>query len=267
MLKSFITSKMPWIFVIHAFILNCFFIPVMNNRLLAPRKMIDIFGPFRFHPRFLFRDYSKWGQGHNSGFVSFINACKGKKCLIDVGGHIGLTAMPASRMLATEGKLYVFEPAGVNCAYLSRNIELNEMTNTEVLNMFVGAECKNNVEFFESDYDSGLNSIIIRKNKKEFHKVLKRQVSLDSFCAERGIFPDIIKIDVEGAEFEVLNGAHEVMKTSKPIIYFSLHPGNLELLGRNPEEIHEILGRVGYKMSHIEGTERDGLYEYILSPS
>jgi len=269
MLKSFITSKAPWLLAIPVFILKYFLVPVMNNRLLAPGKMIGIFGPFKFHPRFLFRDYSGWGGGHNCGFVSFVNACKGKKCVIDIGGHIGLTAMPAGRMLATKGRIYVFEPAETNRAYLSRNIELNGMSNTEVLDMFVGAECKDGVEFFESDYDSGLNSFVVRKDKDDFHRVLKKQISLDVFCSERGISPEIIKIDVEGAEFDVLSGAAEVMRKNRPIIYLSLHPRHIELLGRKPEEIHEILKRVRYRISNIDGTEvnKYDLNEYILSPS
>lgn len=267
MLKSFVTSKMPWLLVVPVFILKHFIVPLMDNKLMAPRKMIGIFGPFKFHPRFLFRNYSKWGQGHNSDFVPFINACKGKKCVIDVGGHIGLTAMPASRMLSPQGRLYVFEPARVNCVYLSRNIELNGISNTEVLNMFVGTECNENVEFFESDYDSGLNSMVVRKNKNDFHKVLKKQVSLNSFCSERGIFPEIIKIDVEGAELEVLSGASEVMRKSRPVIYLSLHPRHLELLGRKPEDIHGILSRTGYKISKNDNTDMNKHgQEYVLLP-
>ena len=255
--------------VVPVFILKHFLVLVMDNRLLAPRKMIGVFGPSKFHPRFLFRDYSEWGKNHNNGFVSFVNACKGKKCVIDIGGHIGLTAMSAHRMLAPEGRLYVFEPASVNRAYLSRNIELNSMSNTEVFDMVIGTKCKDSVEFFESDYDSGLNSIIATKRMYGFQRVLKKQISLDSFCLERVIYPEIIKIDVEGAEFNVLNGAAGVMRNSRPIIYLSLHPYHLEMLGRRPEDIQEILNRVGYRISNIDGTEvlKYELKEYILSPS
>lgn len=268
MLKSFISSKMPWLLAIPVFILKHFLVPVMDNRMLAPRKMIGIFGPFRFHPRFLFRDYRGWGSDHNCGFVSYVNACKEKKCVIDIGGHIGLTVMPVAKMLAPEGRLYVFEPADANRAYLLRNIELNSMSNTEVLSMFVGAECRDDIEFFESDNDSGLNSMVVRKNKNDFHKALKKQVSMDNFCAEKRLSPEVIKIDVEGAEFDVLAGAAGIMMRSRPVIYLSLHPSHLEMIGRKPEEIHGILERVGYGISNIDGTkvEKFSLNEYILAP-
>ncbi len=58
-----------------------------------------------------------------------------------------------------------------------------------------------NVESYEMNGDSGMNTISgVKKGEREYEKVLKRQITIDGFVEENGVVPELIKIDVEGAE-------------------------------------------------------------------
>ena len=79
---------------------------------------------------------------------------------------------------------------------------------------------------------------------------------------------DLIKIDVEGAEIAVLEGAFEVLKTYRPTIFLSVHPKHIKLLGRNIDELKSVLQRLNYSCLQSDGSSAKNfsLKEYILIP-
>jgi FkbM family methyltransferase len=221
----------------------------------------------------MFSDYSKWGEAHNSGFSLCINECKGKKCVLDLGAHIGLVSMPSSAVLAPEGRIYSFEPAGENLKYLKYHIQINGIKNIEAVDCLVGSCEKDEVPFFEESDYGGLNSTAnvnsMVDDSRLFTKSLKRQVSIDFFCKNRDIHPEIIKIDVEGAEIDVLEGALNTLKTDKPVIFLSYHPKHIASLNRSEAEYRAILEKIDYScMDIITGKEAISMNkrEYMLVP-
>lgn len=50
------------------------------------------------------------------------------------------------------------------------------------------------------------------------------QITLDQYCEETGIYPDVITMDVEGSEGRILRGAEKVLREKRPIVFCSLHP-------------------------------------------
>ncbi len=90
-------------------------------------------------------------------------------------------------------------------------------------------------------------------NKKFYYKdgfsfIKAKKVSLDSYCNSNDIFPDLIKIDVEGDEIEVLKNSKEVLKR-KPSLFISIHPfvkGNENV----EEEILSICKNYNYNIIH-----------------
>lgn len=73
--------------------------------------------------------------------------------------------------------------------------------------------------------------------------------NLDSFSEQNKITPNIIKIDVEGAEMLVLKGAINILKQYKPRIFLSTHSVELE------KECLDFLKSLGYQLELIEATE------------
>tara|TARA_A100001037_G_scaffold256538_2_gene242736 strand:+ start:1383 stop:2057 length:675 start_codon:yes stop_codon:yes gene_type:complete len=217
---------------------------------------------------FAFSNFENWGNAHNSGFEFCIEASRGKTCVLDIGAHIGLVSLPLSQMVAPDGRVFAFEPATANRAALKRHLELNAITNVEVVTQLVGDTDNADIVLFEHANVSGMNTRAPLKSGAEYIETRHRQLTIDSFCRERGLEPDVIKIDVEGAEFAVLEGAREILATSRPVLVVSIHPQHLKALGRNADELRALAAASDYAVSDTDGNtvKTFQLDEYVLQP-
>jgi len=225
-------------------------------------------GTFRFDYNFAFSDFQNWGAGHNNAFKTLLQLCEGKKVIFDLGAHIGLCSLPISKVVEEGGIVYAFEPSEINMHYLSRNIHYSSISNIRLIPFLVGDKNRLDVPFYESDYVAGMNSIVRYKNDGSYKLSNKRQVSIDDFCENNLIVPEVIKIDVEGAEIKVLEGAKNVLKKYRPIIVLSVHPKHLNLLGSSVENLKNIIAGLGYNILDINRqiVYDLGLREYVLEP-
>ncbi len=234
---------------------------------LSVRQRIGPYGPFRLDARFAFSDFEHWGQGHNDGFTACVEACRGRRCVLDVGAHIGLVSLPVAAVLAPDGLLIAFEPAAANRRLLRRHLELNGLSErVKVEAALVGAECLDEVLLHESGEVSGMNSLAAREG--DYRPVAHRQLSLDHYCGRNGLAPEVIKIDVEGAELGVLEGAREVLQRCRPQIFLSVHPWHIARLGRSTEELAALIDELEYDCRTADGgaVTEFGLREYHLVP-
>jgi hypothetical protein len=118
------------------------------------------------------------------------------------------------------------------------------------------------VEFYESSSDSGMNSLCQPENKGSiYNKVVKEQITLDSFVAKNGCIPELIKIDVEGAEIGVMRGAKNVLRKYHPEIILSTHPKHFETLGLSVVELMEVIHDLDYQIYNIDGSHVKGELE------
>ena len=136
---------------------------------------------------------------------------------------------------------------------------MNNVDNVIVVPSLVGDKCDDCVEFYESSNDSGMNSLCMPKNKDSvYNKIVKEQVTLDSFVAKNGCIPGLIKIDVEGAEINVLRGAESVLRKYHPEIIISVHPKHLKILGHSVDELAKEIRGLGYQTYNIDGSKVNG---------
>jgi FkbM family methyltransferase len=158
---------------------------------------------------------------------------------IDVGANIGLYSL-AFAWLAPRGRVYAFEPSPDTFDHLSQNVQNNDLDNVETFKLALGDQAEGTVHFhdfpfftagsFAVDDDSFLTSEALGSNYFE-----APATTLDSFVAEHGIDRiDLVKIDVEGAELSVLDGAKETLSALQPMVVleftsfgFTLHQGIL----------------------------------------
>ncbi|MGE0057176.1 MAG: FkbM family methyltransferase [Dehalococcoidia bacterium] len=134
----------------------------------------------------------------------------------DIGGHIGFTAMMASRLVGVEGQVHVFEPDEVNRERLVANLQLNNATNVVVHSEAVAWD--DGTAFYHRHESSFMGSVDANANSG----VPVDCASLDGLMQTLGV-PDVIKIDVEGLEVEVLKGGSRLLKEHAPrlIVEFS----------------------------------------------
>ena len=160
--------------------------------------------------------YEGFGDRHNAGFQNWLESCKGKKTVLDVGAHIGLYSIPASPLVDPQGKIYAFEPSQANGRYLQKHMNYNHCRNIEILPYLVGEKNSDNIAFYEHPDADPMNALIIQKGPENYKKVAKKQITLDEFCRSRQITPEVVKIDVEGAEVKVFQGARVILARSQP---------------------------------------------------
>ncbi|HET6510469.1 MAG TPA: FkbM family methyltransferase [Baekduia sp.] len=68
-----------------------------------------------------------------------------------------------------------------------------------------------------------------------------------------GYVPRLVKVDVEGAELQVLRGARETLAAHRPIVVFEHGLGSADHYGTRPEDVHDLLGALGYRILGLQG--------------
>jgi FkbM family methyltransferase len=142
-------------------------------------------------------------------------------CVLDVGSNVGLTAI-AFDQLVPDGRIFAFEPSPRNYELLQKNLKENSCSRVEAVNMAVGSST-GEVSFFDTRaYGAGsfamndVAQLAARHHSGDLIKV--PSVSIDDFVEDRGLDRvDLIKIDVEGFELDVLEGARKTLATHRPI--------------------------------------------------
>ena len=146
--------------------------------------------------------------------------------IIDAGGFIGDSALVLSSY--TEKKIYSFEAIPANLQKMQKTIELNSLSNVIPVNKALYSK-KTELEF--NICDSASSSVKL-ETIPEGEKVKVQAIALDEFVKEHNLDVGLIKVDLEGAEQEFLQGALNTIKEQKPTLLFSIY--------HKPEDFFEI---------------------------
>ena len=87
--------------------------------------------------------------------------------------------------------------------------------------------------------------------------------------AEIVLKPELIKVDIEGAEIDLLWGGIEIIKSSRPTIVLSLHPGHIRQMGQTLNSLTDYLQEINYKCLTYDGKDNSdyAINECILLPN
>lgn len=181
----------------------------------------------------------------------FLEELQEDSVFYDIGSFHGYYSM-----LAGVGETsYAFEMDPENYKKLQANIDLNKHLDINAYNQAIWNE---NTKIKADVGKGGKSSVNSGEEEVE-------AIKLDSFAQDHKI-PDIIKVDVEGAGYQVLKGAEETLKRHSPTIFIELHyGGRLESFGSSAEEIHDFLTQLGYEEEyrHRRGTEAQVKYSKV----
>jgi len=135
--------------------------------------------------------------------------------VFDIGAYVGDTALWFSKAVGPQGKVFAFEPEPRNFEKLKANLERNKVTNVIPLKL---ALSENEEEMQVAT--GGSSSTITQAGTGTSVEV----TTIDRFVETNKISQvDFIKMDVEGHELKVLEGAHETIKTFKPSLALSVY--------------------------------------------
>jgi len=152
--------------------------------------------------------------------------------VVDVGACTGFYSLIASKIIGKDGKVFAFEPHPINYIYLKESIEANRFNNIIPINKAI-LDRKGIIKLFYSKDNIADHSIVITENR-EYIEV--EGISLDDFCKENNIVPDVIKMDIEGAELLALKGMRRTIKRCDSLKMF------IEFR-YNKEELYEFLSK------------------------
>lgn len=181
---------------------------------------------------------------------------------LDIGAHIGYFSMLLERK--HKAKVYAFEPMPYNVKKIKHYFELNKVKNVKIFEMAlsnqIGELVFSNLEYSDVGNTYVNNSPIFESSR---NNIKVKTNTLDNLLSENTISnPNILKIDVEGAELDVLKGAYNLLKTCKPIIFLSTHDIHVVDITK---DCFEYLDALDYKLKLLI-THKKGLYDFIAYP-
>jgi FkbM family methyltransferase len=169
----------------------------------------------------------------------------------DVGANVGYFTLVAATALANRGQIVAFEPGENAFARLVENISLNAYDNIKTFQLAVSDREGEAVLHVLGDIADSSASLYPAGPAQGREEVC-RTVSLDHFRREEDLSPpDLIKLDVEGAELAVLQGARELMAATPPLLLVEMEEKNLRAAGASREAIRQFLAGYGYRAAHL----------------
>jgi len=148
---------------------------------------------------------------------------------IDVGAHIGFFTIEMAEMVGPTGRVYAFEALDANADLLERSIAENHFTGRVVFRRAaVGAASGTATITFPIETLNTGGAYLLRDGVAPLHGNRTRDVplsALDDLHLDQPV--RMIKLDVEGAEPQVIRGAVRVLREHRPVILSELHPTQL----------------------------------------
>ena len=182
------------------------------------------------------------------------------KIVFDIGAAGGMFTLFFARAVHPNGKVFSFEPNPFSYKELLGNLAVNNFNNIQTFQLGVGSsEYKDYIVFDKSSRGTGSLNKKIQAGLTNNSKVTKEEinvVSVDYFILNKGFtLPDFIKIDVEGLEFDVLEGMRNTLKNKKPELFIELHGATMEEKEVNILKIVKLLKNYKYDIKHVETDE------------
>ncbi|MEO5643290.1 MAG: FkbM family methyltransferase [Bacteroidia bacterium] len=168
--------------------------------------------------------------------------------VLDIGANIGETSMAFSKLAGITGSVFSFEPDPETFAHLSNHLAMNACTNVTPVNKGLGKE-EGEMLLEEGENNSGGNRIAPDKQVDKGKKITV--TTLDKFSALASIKKiDFIKIDVEGYEYHVLQGAEETINKHRPSFFIELVDDFLKDQGSSSKQLVEFLQQKNYSITN-----------------
>ena len=159
--------------------------------------------------------------------------------VVDVGAHCGIYTLKAAKKVGIEGLVIAIEPENENYKFLSRNISINRYSNVIPLKLALSSVEGKSKLYLRS---FGRHSLLTKSTKTVDVSVTTLVQVLNRLGTNQ---IDLMKIDVEGAELEVLKGSEELL-TSKKISRIVIAAYHTRI---QSQELKEYLAGLHYKVN------------------
>jgi FkbM family methyltransferase len=161
---------------------------------------------------------------------------------IDVGANIGYFSLLASRWVGPSGAVYALEPVRATHARLRRNLALNPTANVTAVQ--VGASSTPGTAAIALESDAGHAHLVAGEVGPERLETITL-TTVDAFVTSNRLTRvDVLKIDVEGADFEVIRGAQTTLRRFRPVVLMEVEL--ITRFGASVRDVEHFLDAIGY---------------------
>lgn len=162
----------------------------------------------------------------------------------DIGAHIGYTCLLFAQRLAGRGAVHAFEVLPSTVEFLRKTVEANEFNNIVVHQVGLGLSTQTLKLAIGPTAMTDIYSTPREKERTELCEI----TSLDLYVKQNKLPPpSLVKIDIEGAEIDCLNGGRDLINKYKPTMLIEFHELSLLKKGYN------LLGSWGYSLTTQNG--------------
>jgi hypothetical protein len=171
---------------------------------------------------------------------NFIELTKDKKTLLDIGSQFGSFSFSFLGN-SSDKKAYAFDP-GINPFLCTTQIKhINKLDNFHVFNFLIG-----NKNEIVSCFSEQLQSLALPGND------IRMMFTIDTICQLLDINPDVIKIDIEGNEYQALKGMINTITNFKPIIFIEVHPKFLRNYENSVDDVLSFVESINYDILDLD---------------
>jgi FkbM family methyltransferase len=177
---------------------------------------------------------------------------------LDIGTHVGQYTLVASKLVGNTGAVHGFEPDLETFRWLTSNIRRNGLTNVRANNVALSGETGKLKLYLSSVSDIGSNSL--REPPSFSGRVCEVDcIKLDQYLMNAGVRRvDLVKIDVEGAEYGVLTGSSEMLSCAdRPLMIIEFEEARQQAFGSSCSRLAGLIIRHGYDLFRLDSPALD----------
>jgi FkbM family methyltransferase len=200
--------------------------------------------------------------------------------VLDVGAHRGRHTLPFAEIVGAGGSVVAVEPIPQMFDALSETVAQSAATTyVELYNVALGAEAGSSAFVLVTDWPeySGLRQRLYDSGAETSTTTIEVAIETVDRLMVRFDRLAMIKIDVEGGEYDVLRGARSTISRTQPVITFECGDNSLVSYEHNAGdifdffqevryEVFDVLGKVYSREELIKSSAEQGIWDYIGAP-
>jgi FkbM family methyltransferase len=184
---------------------------------------------------------------------------------LDIGANIGYYVLIESQIVGKKGHVYAVEPVLSTFKQMQKNVRLNNSKNISTFQLAFGAERNEKSAIYVSGKSnlSSMSRDAVGGTLEYAQEVVMETV--DNFLKDKAS-PNIVRMDVEGFEYEIIRGMHETLKENVKILV-ELHPLPRYMKPGKMDEIFQILEQNNFKVRFAvfeDKVEENRLIRFLL---